>query len=59
MTWKSCDRLEESRVVWKDLGFRRIGKSLEMELGLGDDVKGHEFLMVYTWCAHVQRRLKI
>ena len=30
-----------------------------MELGLGDDVKGHGFLMVYTRCAHVQRRLKV
>ena len=49
----------ESRVVWKDLESRRIGKSLEMELGLGDDVKGHKFLMVYTWCAHVQWRLKV
>jgi len=38
----------ESRAVWKDLGFRRIEKSLEMELGLEDDVKGHGFLMVYT-----------
>jgi len=37
----------ESRVVWKDLGSRRIRMSLEMELGLGDDIKGHEFLMVY------------
>ena len=25
----------ESRAIWKDLGSRRIGKSLEMELGLG------------------------
>ena len=49
----------ESRVVWKDLESRRIGKSLKMELGLGDDVKGHGFLMVYTWCAHVQWRLKV
>jgi len=49
----------ESRAVWKDLGSRRIGKSLEIELGLGDDVKGHGFLMVCTWCAHVQRRLKV
>ena len=40
--------LEESRTVWKDLGSRRIGKSLEMELGLGDDVKGQELLIVYT-----------
>ena len=46
-------------MVWKELRSRRIGKSLEMELGLGDDVKGHEFLMVYTWCAHVQWRLKV
>ena len=30
-----------------------------MELGLGDDVKGHGFLMVYTWCVHVQWRLKV
>ena len=43
----------ESRAVWEDLGSRRIGKSLEMELGLGDDVKEHGFLMMYTWCAHV------
>ena len=49
----------ESRAVWKDLGSRRIGKSLELELELGDDVKGHRFLMVYTWCAHVQWRLKV
>ena len=51
----------ESRAVWKDLGSRRIGKSLE-ESRDGDrvrsDVKGHGFLMVYTWCAHVQRRLR-
>ena len=49
----------ESRAVWKDLESRRIGKSLEIELGLGDDVKGHGFLIVYTWYAHVQRKLKI
>ena len=30
-----------------------------MELGLEDDVKGHGFLMVYTWCVHVQWRLKV
>ena len=29
-----------------------------MELGLEDDIKGHEFLMVYTWYAYVQQRLK-
>jgi len=49
----------ESRTVWKDLGSRRIGKSLEMELGLGDNVKGQGFLMVYTWYAHIQWRLKV
>ena len=49
----------KSRAVWKNLGSRRIGKSLEMKLGLGDDIKGYGFLIVYTWCAHVQRRLKI
>ena len=49
----------ESRAVWKDLGSRRIGKSLEIELGLEDDIKGHGFLIVYTWCAHVQWRLKV
>ena len=36
----------ESRAVWKDLGSRRIGKSLE-EVRVRDDVKGQEFLMVY------------
>jgi len=49
----------ESRAVWKNLGSRRIGKSLEIELGLEDDVKGHGFLIVYTWCAHGQQRLKV
>ena len=48
----------EPRVVWKDLGSRRIGKSLE-GVKVRDDVKGHGFLMVYTWCAYVQRRLKV
>ena len=43
-------------MVWKDLGSRRIRKSLE---GVRDDVKGHKFLMVYTWCAHVQWRLRV
>ena len=27
--------LEESKAVWKNLGSRRIGKSLEKEIGLG------------------------
>ena len=40
--------MTESRAVWKDLGSRRIRKSLEMELGLGDNVKRQGFLMVYT-----------
>ena len=44
----------ESRAVWKDLGSRRIGKSLEIELGLGDDVKGHEFLIVCICTAEIK-----
>jgi len=48
----------ESRAVWKDLGSRRIGKSLK-GVRVRDDVKGHGFLMVYTWCAHVQWRLRV
>ena len=43
----------KSRVVWKDLESRRIGKSLERELGLGDDIKRQGFLMVYTWYMYV------
>ena len=50
--------MTESRAVWKDLGSRRIGKSLE-GVRIRSDIKGHEFLMVYTWYAHVQRRLKV
>jgi len=37
----------ESRVVWKDLGSRRIEKSLE-GVRVRSNVKGHRFLMVYT-----------
>jgi len=48
----------ESREVWKDLGSRRIRKSLE-RVRVRNDVKGHEFLMVCIWCAHVQQRLKV
>ena len=43
----------ESRAVWKDLGSRRIGKSLELELGLGDDIKAHVGSMVALWKTHV------
>jgi len=38
----------ESRVVWKDLGSRRIGKSLDMELGLGVMSRDKSF----SWCTH-------
>ena len=48
----------ESRAVWKDLGPRRIRKSLE-GVRVRKDVKGQGFLMVYTWYAHVQQRLKV
>ena len=40
-------------MVWKDLGSRRIGKSLD-GVGLGDDVKGHGFLMVCTCTAEIK-----
>jgi len=42
----------KARAVWKDLGSRRIGKSLE-EVRVRSDIKGQRFLMVYTWCAHI------
>ena len=48
----------ESRAVWKDLESKRIGKSLE-GAWVRDDVKGQRFLMVYTWYAHVQWKLKV
>ena len=38
----------ESRVVWKDLGSRRIRKSLEMELGLGVTSRDKGS----SWCTH-------
>ena len=38
----------ESRVVWKDLGSRRIGKSLEMELEL--EVTSRD--KGSSWCTH-------
>ena len=38
----------ESRAVWKDLGSRRIRKSLEMKLGLGVTSKDKSF----SWCTH-------
>ena len=45
-------------MVWKDLGSRRIRKSLD-GVRVRSDVKRHEFLIVYTWCTHVQQRLKV
>ena len=38
----------ESRVVWKDLGSRRIRKSLELELGLGVTSRD----IGSSWCTH-------
>ena len=38
----------ESRVVWKDLGSRRIRKSLEKELGLGVTSRDNSS----SWCTH-------
>ena len=34
-------------MVWKDLGSRRIGKSLE-EVRVRDNVKRHGFFIMYT-----------
>ena len=42
----------ESRAVWKNIRSRRIRKSLE-GVRVRDDIKGHEFLIMYTWYAHV------
>ena len=50
--------MTKARVVWKDLGSKRIRKSLE-GVRIRNDVKRHGFLIVYTWCAHVQWRLKV
>ena len=50
--------MTESRAVWKDLESRRIRKSLE-GVRVRSDIKGHGFLMVYTWYVHVQQRLKV
>jgi len=38
----------ESRAVWKDLGSRRIRKSLEMELGL--EMTSRD--IGSSWCTH-------
>ena len=43
--------MTEARTVWKNLGSRKIRKSLE-RVRVKNDVKGHRFLMVYTWCVH-------
>jgi len=43
----------EARTVWKDLGSRRIRKSLE-GVRVRSDVKGQGFLMVYTCTAEIK-----
>ena len=50
--WNSLERSGRTQ------GLEGSGR-VQMELGLGDDVKRHGFLMVYTECAHVQWRLKV
>jgi len=40
-------------MVWKDLGSRRIGKSLE-GVRVRDDIKGLWFLMVCTCTAEIK-----
>jgi len=39
-------------MFWKNLGSRRIGRSLK-GVRVRDDIKKHGFFMVYTWCTHV------
>ena len=43
----------EARTVWKDLGSRRIGKSLE-GVRVRDDIKGLWFLMVCTCTVEIK-----
>ena len=45
--------MTESRVVWKDLGPRRIGKSLE-GARVRDDIKEQWFLMVCTCTVEIK-----
>ena len=45
--------MTEARIVWKDLGSRRIGKSLE-GVRVRDNIKGHGFLIVYTYIAEIK-----
>jgi len=45
-------------MVWKDLGSKRIVKSLK-GVRVRNDVKGQRFLMVYIWCTQVQWRLRV
>ena len=40
--------LEQFRAVWKDLGSKRIGKSLEREIGLGVTSRDKGS----SWCTH-------
>ena len=45
--------MTEARTVWKDLGSRRIGKSLE-GVRVRDNVKGHRFLIVCTYIVEIK-----
>ena len=49
--------LEESRVVWKDLGSRRIRKSLEKELGLRMTSRDKGFSW-YIYGVHMYSEIK-
>jgi len=40
--------VKEARTVWKDLGSRRIRKSLEKELELGITSRDNDS----SWCTH-------
>jgi len=53
VTWYDVIGLEESRVVWKDLGYRRIRKSLEMEWHQETWVP-HDIHMVHTCMTEIK-----
>ena len=62
VTGKSHDITSQA---WSSLKRSRRTQGLEgsrevqIRVGVRDDVKGLWFLMVYTWCIHVQWRLRV
>ena len=58
VTWKSCDISQSSlEQSGRTQGLEGSGR-VQRRVRVRNDVKGQEFLMVYTWCTHVQWRLK-